>query len=955
MNSPRVRLAVLLGLLAVGFAGFWWSATRSSHFRFLPQRAPADWILYATPPDTEMHPAAPMWTVFRREFVLPNAPATATLALRAFANFSVRLNDQALPGPKAANANWKETVELPVTSLLRAGTNRLSVIVTNQTGPPALWAILRSGDFALATDRAWEASLVGAVWQPVAVAGEPRARQAGDPLFGSETVRASFGRVAGVWLMGIVAIAAAMFFWEGTRHRFGLLLGEENSSRREWLPLALLGILWVALLTNNLPQLPSLFGFDTDGHTEYIRYVQQHGRLPRADEGWQMYQPPLYYLLGAGLLEVAAREMDGNAVTLVRASSGAIGFTHLVFLWLALRRIFPGSRHLAALGLFFAASLPAFVCVSHFITNEGLAAMLCTATLYFCLRTTQTETPSPALWVASGTCLGLALLAKFSAVVLLPFVLVLLARHALNGSRRRPEADADVALNRRFAAAASRRLSPLPGFLLALAACLVVCGWHYGRVWLRFGNPLVGNWSAESGFAWWQENGFTTGSFFSSFGRALTAPLFSGFDSLADGLYSTLWADGLCSGGTKLTFRPPWNYAPMIAGLWLALVPAGLATLGAIRLVGRWLRGATFEHLLWPGLLGAYALAIAFMTLRVPSYAQAKAVYALGALLPLCVCLLAGLEGLQRLHRWLYRPGFALLALWMLNVLASFWIHRSAAATHAMLAVNALDLGRPAEALAAADRALQLEPASALAAGQRAAALRTLGRLEEARAQAAEACAEHGFAGGAWLELAALAAAQGNFARASSLALEAAAKLPDDPLAMHDAAAWTLQAGQPQRAEPFCRQALRIRFANPLLHFILAKTLTAQGRDAEAISHVRLATQLKPDWAVALNDLAWVLASHPDAVLRNGTEAVTLAERACDLTRRQQPQFVGTLAAAYAEAGRFDDAVRTAEAAVQLAGAAGLVEIVARNQALLQFYRAGKAYHEPASPGPARN
>jgi hypothetical protein len=71
-----------------------------------------------------------------------------------------------------------------------------------------------------------------------------------------------------------------------------------------------------------------------------------------------------------------------------------------------------------------------------------------------------------------------------------------------------------------------------------------------------------------------------------------------------------------------------------------------------------------------------------------------------------------------------------------------------------------------------------------------------------------------------------------------------------------------------------------------------------------------------------------------------------LAERACKLTGYKEGIFVGTLAAAYAEAGRFQDAVSSAEKAHSLALAAGQKEIAQKNQELLELYRAGRAYHE---------
>ena len=94
-----------------------------------------------------------------------------------------------------------------------------------------------------------------------------------------------------------------------------------------------------------------------------------------------------------------------------------------------------------------------------------------------------------------------------------------------------------------------------------------------------------------------------------------------------------------------------------------------------------------------------------------------------------------------------------------------------------------------------------------------------------------------------------------------------------------------------------------------------------------------------------------MLATSPDAGLRNGAEAVRLAERACELTHYVEPSFIGTLAAAYAEAGRFPEAVTTAEKAEQLATDAGSKKTAEENRQRLEFYRAAKPYHEPAPTG----
>jgi len=123
-------------------------------------------------------------------------------------------------------------------------------------------------------------------------------------------------------------------------------------------------------------------------------------------------------------------------------------------------------------------------------------------------------------------------------------------------------------------------------------------------------------------------------------------------------------------------------------------------------------------------------------------------------------------------------------------------------------------------------------------------------------------------------------------------------------------------------------------------------TLDQLGRTREAVAQYREALRLNPNLTGPLNNLAWVLAASPDDGLRNGPEAVRLAQRACELTHYGEPLFIGTLAAAYAESGRFPEAVTTAEKAEQLATDAGLKKLAEANRQLLEFYRAGKPYHE---------
>jgi tetratricopeptide (TPR) repeat protein len=131
-----------------------------------------------------------------------------------------------------------------------------------------------------------------------------------------------------------------------------------------------------------------------------------------------------------------------------------------------------------------------------------------------------------------------------------------------------------------------------------------------------------------------------------------------------------------------------------------------------------------------------------------------------------------------------------------------------------------------------------------------------------------------------------------------------------------------------------------------LSHLHLANYYETIGQHREAVEHLEAALNLQPDAAETMNDLAWILATCPDASVRDGKRAVELAEHACELTGYKETLFIGTLAAAYAEAGRFDDAVATAKKAIANAQQNGETDLVTRNQKLLQLYLAHKPYRE---------
>jgi Flp pilus assembly protein TadD len=192
--------------------------------------------------------------------------------------------------------------------------------------------------------------------------------------------------------------------------------------------------------------------------------------------------------------------------------------------------------------------------------------------------------------------------------------------------------------------------------------------------------------------------------------------------------------------------------------------------------------------------------------------------------------------------------------------------------------------------------------------------------------------------------------------------------------------------GQFVEAEPEFQAAVRIKPKDAEIRRSYASALAEQGKKEDAMSQLRELLQLKPDMEArsqlatllyqaakfgeaaaeyrqvlavkpdqpeVLSNLAWLLATSPDSAVRNGADAVRFAEQCCRLTGYQRAQMISVLAAAYAEAGRFTEAVATAQKAIELARAGGDARSAAVNEQLLRLYRAGKPYHMPLNQGRA--
>jgi tetratricopeptide (TPR) repeat protein len=143
-------------------------------------------------------------------------------------------------------------------------------------------------------------------------------------------------------------------------------------------------------------------------------------------------------------------------------------------------------------------------------------------------------------------------------------------------------------------------------------------------------------------------------------------------------------------------------------------------------------------------------------------------------------------------------------------------------------------------------------------------------------------------------------------------------------------------------AKTFSRQGLRINPNQPDIQNLSGKIFYEDEKLEQAVYHWNMALQLRPDWPDVLNNLAWVKAEYENEDFYNPDEAVKQAQRACELTEFKRPDFVDTLAGAYAAAGKFPEAVKTAQKALDLARLENQQQLADSIKDRLERYKRGR-------------
>jgi len=256
--------------------------------------------------------------------------------------------------------------------------------------------------------------------------------------------------------------------------------------------------------------------------------------------------------------------------------------------------------------------------------------------------------------------------------------------------------------------------------------------------------------------------------------------------------------------------------------------------------------------------------------------------------------------------------------------------------------------GQLDEAIAHYEKALQINPADAEAHNNLGATLSATGRIDEAIVHYRKALAIQTDYADASCNLASALLSTGDLDGAIAYYSACLSKSPNQAEAQYNLASALFRKRRIDEAIAHYQKALELRPENPDVRANLGSAFLAKGRVRDAIAQYRAALRIAPDNVAAQSDLAWLLATTADPSLRNGSEAVLLAERAESEDSRSENRAIvlRVLAAAYAEVGRFVEAKKTAEQALQAAEIQGNSTLSDSLRDEISLYELGLPYHK---------
>jgi tetratricopeptide (TPR) repeat protein len=259
-----------------------------------------------------------------------------------------------------------------------------------------------------------------------------------------------------------------------------------------------------------------------------------------------------------------------------------------------------------------------------------------------------------------------------------------------------------------------------------------------------------------------------------------------------------------------------------------------------------------------------------------------------------------------------------------------------------------VEQGRFNDAIAHYERAAAINPADAEAQNNLGVTLFGIGRADDAIARYRKALEIQPDYPEASCNLGNALIAKGDLDGAIAQYARCLAAMPDQEEAQYNLAGALLRKGRTDEAIVEYQKVLQKHPESADAHANLGSALLAKGRVRDAMAEYTKALEISPENVAALNNLAWLLATSADPSLRNGSEAVRLAERADSASSRsdKHPTVLRILAAAYAEAGQFAEAKETAQHALEAANIQGNTTLSNALRDEIALYELGLPYRK---------
>ena len=613
--EKRFLFYLLVGITSVLWVVFFWYSIRyDPNTEFLYPVQDGNWIVHPTQ-KLLRRVGTPVSrdVVFRRKFYLTHPPANCQVKVTAMTQFIITVNGQFVgDSNNFKNQNWKNSIHFDIAPQLHQGENVVDVEVQNSMGFPSLLFQGNTGrqGHSLSSDLAWEVSYIDTKdWERVRIAGKPQKAK--------KTVVLSLLLFFFISFIVLSLLPESLKGWLRLSKIFQNQQTHRPRENKFPIESGIYLIFFFLILINilNAVKYPHGKGFDAHGHIEYIKYVALHWHPPLANQGWEMFQPPVFYFLAAVLYQFFGLfTSESVCFKAIQFFSAVSGTGIVVFVYLTLRKLYPQNLSVQLFSVSIGAFLPILLYMNPLVSNEILTGLMISIALYVLICYGFEEYLSLSKSFLLGLFVGIALLTKYTGVcIFLTSFMILLTRMFTNSSMWRKE---------------------LLNIAIFIFTVFLVSGWFYVRNFVIFDNTFIGNWDEVSGFHYEQPPGYRTLSFYTQFGSVFFEhPYANRFISFWDGIYATLWTDGH---GYFVT--QPDQIILMRLIIWLAVIPTTAILLGFFQSVKSILKSPYRNPNLAFVLLSLLTLtAIISFSIEVPYYSTIKAFFFLSLTIPISI------------------------------------------------------------------------------------------------------------------------------------------------------------------------------------------------------------------------------------------------------------------------------------------------------------------------------